>query len=453
MSRSAPAGGFALRLLILILLAAGPPLAGAVHEPVFIPLLIGCAVAGVAAWWRSRRRPDPVPALPGARLLLALHAVVLLQLVPLPMGVLRLVSPGSHAYYDHVLLDPAAAWRPISVSPPDTLRGLAFLVCFSLLAFAVFHEMGERPWRRRLLWTIVGVGLLITVTALVQSVSSTPHRVYGLWQPRWDWAVFGPYVNQSHFAGYLLMATPLALGFAIERLAQLGRAWRRKRHGFLALGDREGNAAIRIAAIVVVLVAGLLAAGSRGAVGALFVVMFVLPLVGRQRRRTLLVVLLLIGLGVALIGLGGFLSALESRGIRRSRVDLWADMLPMFPRFPLFGVGLNAFSTAYPAYQTVAKVGPDWVGEAHNEYLQVLLDTGLAGAAVVAAILAIVFARALVRARASPIDLGLFGALFGVSLHNLVDFNWQIPANAATWVALAAVACRKGADGNTHERP
>jgi O-antigen ligase len=118
-------------------------------------------------------------------------------------------------------------------------------------------------------------------------------------------------------------------------------------------------------------------------------------------------------------------------------------MLPMVPRFPLFGVGLDAFSTAYARYHTVAKVGPDWIGEAHDEYLQVLLDLGAIGVVLVAALLAIAFRGALRRAGESTVELGLLGALAAVAIHNLVDFGWQIPANAATWIALAALACRE----------
>ena len=147
---------------------------------------------------------------------------------------------------------------------------------------------------------------------------------------------------------------------------------------------------------------------------------------------------LLVGLGVAWVGLGGVLSAFETRGIRGSRLDLWRDMLPMVPRFPVFGAGWNAFATAFPWYQTVWKT--EWIGEAHNDYLQVLLDGGLVGTVLVAGLFAVVFRGALARAARSPLDLGLFGALLGFALHELVDFNGQIPANAATWIALAALA-------------
>ena len=440
-----PRGGGArpLRLLILVLLGAGPLLAGAVHEPVFVPLLAGCAVAGLAAHARARRargEGGEVPPLPGRALVAGLLALVVLQLVPLPPPLLRLVSPGSWSFYGDSLLVPLAAWRPISVSPPDTLRGLAFLAAFALLHLAVFREMTEAPWRRRLVLTVVGAGLAITVVALLQAVSPEPRKIYGLWRPRWDWAVFGPYVNRNHFASYLVMATPLAIGLVLESITALRAAWERRRRGWLALGESEGTAVVRGSAVVMVLVAGLLAAGSRGAVSAFLGSAVLLPLAARRRRATALAVVALAGLGALWIGFGGVVSAFAARGIKGSRLDLWLDILPMVPRFPVLGAGWNAFATAYPWYRTLP--GPDWIGEAHNDYLQALTDGGLVGAGLVLGLLAVVLREALARARTSALDLGLLGALVGLALNALVDFSWQIPAHAATWASLAALATR-----------
>jgi O-antigen ligase len=430
-----------LRVLVLVLLGAGPLLAGAVHEPVFVPLLAGCAIAGLWAEWRAQsaaRGGREVPPLPGGRLLLALHALVLFQLVPLPPPLLRLASPGSFSFYAEPLLVPLAAWRPVSVSPPDTLRGLAFLAAFSLLYVAVFREMAENAWRRRLMLTVVATGVALTLVAFVQAVSPEPRMVYGLWRPQWDWAVFGPYVNRNHFAGYLVMAAPLAIGFALEAISRLREAWGRRRRGFLLLGESEGNAVLRCSAVVMVIVAGLLASRSRGGVSAFALAVLLMPLASRHRRITALAVFLLVGLGLAWIGVSDILSAFEVRGVKGSRLDLWRDMLPMVGRFPVFGDGWNAFATAFPWYQTVWKT--EWIGEAHNDYLQALIDGGVVGAGLVGALLFVVFRAARAGAVRSPLDLGLLGALLGLALHEMVDFNGQIPANAATWIALAALA-------------
>jgi O-antigen ligase len=437
-----------VRGLVLLLLGGAPLLAGAVHEPVFIPLLVGSGLAGLLALWRA---PGTYRQLvPGLWLALGLLALALVQLVPLPPLVLRTLSPGSFALYENAaLVRPLTAWKPISVSPPDTLRGLAFLAGFALLAIAVAHGFSAGRWRRRLLGLVVLVGLALTLVALLQAVSPEPRRLYGLWQPRWDWAVFGPYVNRNHFAGYAAMAAALSLGFALEALRHLRSAWGRRRKGFLLLGDEEGQAVVRAAAVVMVVVAGLVASRSRGGVSAFaFAALAMSFAAGGRRRLTALALVFLVGTGVVWIGLGGVIAAFESRGIRGSRIDLWRDMLPMARRFPLLGDGWNAFASAYPWYQTVWRT--DWIGEAHNDYLQALLDGGVVGFALVLGLFFLALLGARRRASRSPLELGLFGAIAGFAFHELVDFNGQIPANAATFVALAALAVSPRDDPGAH---
>jgi O-antigen ligase len=431
-----------LRVALLASLALAPLAFGSVHEPAFVPLLLVCGGAGLASWARGhwkRAQGAGVPKLPGRRLLAALHGLVLFQLVPLPPFLLRALSPGSHAFWDHVSLVPLAAWRPVSVSPPDTLRGLAFLAAFTLLYGAAFRELGEPPWRRRLARTVVLVGLLMTLVGLVQAGSGQP-VIYGLWRPTFDWAVFGPYVNASHFAGYLAMAIPLAFGFSLEALADLRRSWRRRRRGWLALGGHAGNALVRRSAEALALVVGLVACRSRGGMLAFGLSTLVLVFAAGVRRQGALLLAALAGLGVGWIGLGGFWRAMASRGVRSSRLELWADMLPLARDFPVFGAGFNAFGTAYVRYQTVWR--REWIGEAHNEYLQLLFDLGLLGVALAAPLLWLMFGRAAAAARRAPLELGVLGALLALAFHALVDFNWQIPANAATYVALAGIAVR-----------
>jgi O-antigen ligase len=381
-------------------------------------------------------------------------ALALVQLVPLPPALLRVVSPGTYAFHDQtLLLRPLTAWKPISVSPPDTLRGLAFLAAFALLAVAVQLELADGRWRKRVMRTVVWTGLVLTIVALLQAVSAEPKRLYGVWKPTWDWAVFGPYVNRNHFAGYLVMAGALALGGALDALSRLRSEWAKRRRPFLLLGESEGQKALRAAAIVMVITAGLVASRSRGGVSAFAFGALAMSVVSPGRKRTVLVVAALVATGVLWIGLGGVISAFESRGVQGSRLDLWRDMLPMAKHFPLFGDGWNAFATAYPWYQTVWKT--DWIGEAHNDYLQALLDGGPLGLLLVLGILAVALRGALARARHSPLELGLFGALAGFAFHELVDFNGQIPANAATFVALAALAAapREPGRGGLDSRP
>lgn len=437
--------GTVLRGAVLAALLLAPLALGSVHEAAFVPLLALCAAAGTAAAWRARRSAaagEKVLPLPGGREILAFLALVLLQQVPLPPALLHFVSPGSYTFYDRLSLLPLAAWKPISVNPGDTARGLLFLAGFSLLYLAVFREFHEERWRRRLCAVIVAAGALLAVVGLLQAASLSPTRIYGLWKPRWDWGVFGPYVSKNHFAGYMVMAVPLALAFAAEALVTLRGEWQARRVGWVALGGTAGNALVRRSALAMLLVVGLLAAQSRGGVAAFVAALVVLPLALYRRRLAAAVVFALALAAFGWMAASGMLHALGARGLQSNRLALWADALRMQKDFPVFGAGFNAFGSAYVPYQRVEKY--EWYGEAHNEYLQLLLDTGVAGAALAAVILVTLFRRAVRAAPLGPLDAGRLASLAALAVHNAVDFNWQIPANAATFVALAALASRRG---------
>jgi O-antigen ligase len=431
--------GDAVRTLVLVLLVFAPLAFGAFDAWAFIPLHVGAYTAGLVAWWRAMRArasgASPPP-LPGARLLGAFVVLVALQLVPLPPVVLKAVSPGTFAFHERYSLVPLTAWKPISVSPADTSAGLAYLLGMALLYVAVFREFDRPRWRRRVMRTVVLVGVFMTFVALVQSASGQ-QKIYGLFAFPDDWATFGPYSNRNHFAGYVVMAIGLAFGSTIDALSELRRAWNRRRVGWLALGDPAGSAVVRRAAEATVLVVGLVACASRGGFVAFVGTLAAIALA--SRRRSVLVVILVVAVaGVSWIGLGGVAQGFENRGLQESRLALWRDALRMFPDFPVLGVGFNAFGMAYLRYQTFWRYY--FFQAAHNEYLDVLLTTGLLGAGLAAAMLVLVLRQAWARARRTPIETGLLGAVVGLAVHNIVDFNWQIQANAATYAALVALS-------------
>jgi O-Antigen ligase len=436
-------GGDALRWTLLGVLAAAPLALGSVHPPAYVPLLVAGFLLGALALARRRgAQPRDASGLPGARLLLAFHALLLLQLLPLPESLLGLLSPGSLSFRRDVALVADGAWHPISVNPADTARGLAFAAGLSGLYVAVFWELGEPLWRRRLARVVVLTGGVMTLEALVQA-PALGNRIYGLYHPDADWAVFGPYVNRNHFAGYMVMAIPLAFAFTAEAAAELRDAFRRRRLGWLALGEPEGSRSVRRAAEAVVLIVGLVAARSRGGLLGFLASLLALPLAFARTGRAL-ASLSFVGVLMAaavFVDLGPIRQGFESRGIYASRLALWGDVLPMTRAFPLFGCGFNAFGTAYPAQQTLLK--GHWVGQAHNEYLQALVDTGVIGASLLVALLALALRAAWRGAPCSALDAGILGSLLALAAHNAVDFNWQIPANAATYVGLAALALRR----------
>jgi hypothetical protein len=110
-----------------------------------------------------------------------------------------------------------------------------------------------------------------------------------------------------------------------------------------------------------------------------------------------------------------FALALAGLGLRRARgVPVWAMALA----FAAFGLA-----------------GMSWYREAHNDYVQVLVETGIPG-------LLIALWAALAVLAAARSDPWLLAALAGVLLHELVDFDLQIPALAVLFATLCALGGR-----------
>jgi O-antigen ligase len=233
------------------------------------------------------------------------------------------------------------------------------------------------------------------------------------------------------------------MALCLESLDALRRAWRRRRRrAWLALGDAEGNAFLRWTAVTMVLVTGLLATGSRGGLIGLAAIVIAFIVVAKRRRSTIAAVVLIAALGVGWIGFAEHRSGFLSRGLSM-RDEIWIDSVRMVPSHLVFGAGFNAFGTSYPPRQHVWRML--WIGTTHNDYLQVLVDTGLAGLVPAVMMMVTLLRRGGATARQGPLHAGAFAALVGVMAHNLVDYNWQLAANAATFVALAGVAVQSPA--------
>jgi len=468
-----------IRVAVICAVAAAPLPFGSIYPEAYVPLLAVAFATGIASWTRgivARSRGAQVPAVPGAGPLLALHALVLLQLLPLPPQLLGWVSPGSYAL--HYIPPPAEPWPwfPITVYVPDTQRGLVFLAGMSLLYATVFRDFQAERWRRRLAWGVVGSGMFLTCSALVQAASPEPTKIYGLFRAETDWAVFGAYLNRNHFAGYMAMVVPLGFAFAaavfgaylnrnhfagyMAMVVPLGfafaaeafqNAFRRSRGRsfWRGLGERETNALARRSAVAILPLVGLLATQSRGGIGASAASAAVFLALLRRRWQAWLVVALLALGGLLLVDLDAMLRGFETRGF--NRLEGWRDMLDLVRFFPVFGVGLNAFGPAFRPYQDIE---PElWYGEAHNDYLQILFDTGVVGAGLFLLLVARLLVAGARRLGNDPLTAGVLAGIAASAAHALVDFDWQIPANAATFVALVGLALAGSCGSEAAPRP
>jgi len=129
------------------------------------------------------------------------------------------------------------------------------------------------------------------------------------------------------------------------------------------------------------------------------------------------------------------------------RWNITKDCLRMFSHRPVLGWGLGTFPTVYPGYRTFYT--NLFVNEAHNDYAQVLVETGLFGFALMGWFLFCLYRHGLPTSRRwefkwdGALSLAALLGCSGILVHSLVDFNMQIPANAALFYALCGLATSK----------
>lgn len=355
--------------------------------------------------------------------------------VILALGVLQLLQA-------HPVNQPAGL-LPFTVARPQTLYALLLWTSLAALFLAASSILLWEGALRRALWAIFGIGLFIAVVGILQRGQGNT-AYYGLRVIRIDARPFGPFTNPNHAANWMAASTLIGAGFFVEHL-QLRRR--------VPLADRAAQ--IILAAFVLGLsIAAVLATRSRGGVHALFLAALLtaglvsVPAIRGRFRRFLLGGLALAGLAyvyglylhpkwIGVVGGGADLSAGE-------RISMYRAALRMLADFPVFGAGLGGFQSAFSGYQEpYIRVVVDHV---HSSWLEIALETGLLGAfSLGVAFLAplAVLGRRLTRAGLAPgaLHAGCFAAALALVLHGLVDFNFQIPANAAvTVVLLAAVS-------------
>jgi O-antigen ligase len=126
------------------------------------------------------------------------------------------------------------------------------------------------------------------------------------------------------------------------------------------------------------------------------------------------------------------------------RASMRHDTLRIFLDHPVLGTGLGTLQMVFPRYESNydARV----VNHSHNDYLEALAETGLAGGICCLWFLAVLIIESVKGLK----DLGgSFGAALnlsglvgccGILVHSLVDFNLHIPANALLFFVSAHLA-------------
>ncbi len=357
--------------------------------------LIGLPLLIMALWQSSRNDVkagltavgpgDTVAQLPSASpramfwpvaIFLAAAVIPLLQLVPLTESLQRLLPQGG------LVASPREA---ISVAPHLTWMALLALIA----PFAIFLATARLPHaaRRQLTLIIIVVGVLSVFIGLLQLAQgqSSKLRLYEITNPT---EAVGLFANRNHFSALLYCLTLFAGAWALEYGRTLGG---------LPLDRRfETSIFLPSLAIFTVLVVLLAAQGmtrSRAGLGLTIVAVlgvFAMALPDRSRfagQGSFRSMWLIVGFAVALVAqfaLYGILERFGSDPLADPRVVFSRNTIAAAKSYMPFGSGVGTFAPVYGMFEKPADaLASAYVNRAHNDFLEIWLESGVFGLALI----------------------------------------------------------------------
>ncbi|MBI1399417.1 O-antigen ligase family protein [Hyphomonas sp.] len=387
----------------------------------------------------------------------ALAALCAAQIARLPVGIVQAWPDRDVALAGLAVLGrPAPAALALSFAPEATVGAfLAFL-----MPVAGFFLIALIKWSRGaalLGWAIPLIGAASALLGLAQVFLGNEPRLY-LYKFTSEGLPAGFFSNVNHQASFLLMCLP----FVAAQAGDLRRSWEG--------GDNQVALAIVWLACFLLLVTGILGAGSVAGYILLAPVSVLSAFLLGSGRRGAGSRWMGAGLAAAIIVFAGafvFSSpVLEGLGVTSleeselSRVGIARTSAEILRNHWKFGTGLGTFEQVYHLYENPKTVTSTYVAHAHNDYLEWLIETGIAGTILLAVFIVwwlVQFVRVWINNKRGGAGLRRAASIacLVIVLHSFVDYPLRTPAIAtlgAMCLALMVVA-RERKDGPAGTTP
>jgi len=272
----------------------------------------------------------------------------------------------------------------------------------------------------------------------------------------------GTYINRNHFAGFIELTVFLLIGYSLaQRNYELDKHDNKSYFKDLLSSDRIFKQITLILVISFVAIA-LFTSQSRMAIFSFLATAVLMYLLIRRYSRESPAERIIIAFGIFMTLCYVFFISfypiirrfVETIGEAPGRTHIWKDSLRIVYDFPIFGTGLDTFRYIYPKYKTLEIASR--INFAHNDYIQLLVETGIIGFVLILIPLYILIRVSLQKISfyisnkdyfAAYIRLGALCGIFSILIHSLVDFNLHIPANAIYFSLLIGIIF-SGFDGS-----
>ena len=378
--------------------------------------------------------------------------LILFQIISLPSGLIKIISPKTFALRSALSLESSVSSFPLSFFP--FLTQIEFFKWLTLIGFFTFLlrwkplGQGDRT-KKQIILVVTAVGVLESLYGIFEFFSGHRHILH-LEAESLVSSVTGTFINRNYFAGYLLMVIPLSIGFFFSREAVQDSRYGSCRERLASLDGKN----LLLGFGVVVMILGLLFSASRMGILSLLISFSLISFLFRnpeKRKGSSKTVVLIFGLALlwaAWIGLDAvisrFFTATEDF---KERWVFWVNTSQIFKDFPIFGSGLGTFIQVFPMYRSFHILG--LVTHSENDFLQLLSETGIVGTGLLAVLFFFLLFKAFsgirVLSRLEParyIGLGGLVGILALMFHSLVERNIQVPANAFLYTFIFGLILR-----------
>jgi O-antigen ligase len=301
--------------------------------------------------------------------------------------------------------------------------------------FAVLNSAATKKDFDKIFNAVILLGSMIGMSTIIHRYS----QMYGTGGDVASPVVsYGPFFNRNNFAGYIVMIIPMALGYALD--------------------DAPLSRRIVYGVAVGIMSLSLFLTYSRGGVlvFAVAILFFLLLSLSKDylRQKSRINFLWIIVVFCAIILFTEAKSALVRLSTLFHKETFmvlghgypWKDGLIIWRDFPFFGTGLGTFADISSMYKTF----PTQIlfTYAHNDYLQLLLETGLAGFLVMTwffCVYIITVLRMWFKRHDTYCICIVSGGLTSVVamlVYSFLDFNLHIPASAFLFFIIMALVAR-----------
>ena len=431
-----------LYMMLAVLLGGGGS-----PSPIAELMLQWCLVPIVLVWlWLPARfepwlRPSPMVYVIGALALLLPFA----QLVPLPPSIWQGLPGRTDAIDALTLIGAQSGWRPLSLAPGQTMAALVAMLppLFVLVAVASLQVSGRQLVIAATL-VMICIGVIFGAMNVLQGGSPLYSVSHGGW-------LTGFQANRNAEVDVILVGL-LALAYLARPARKDPDRAPRQRRSRSPRAQSFGSAKswMLLSAGLVLIVATIMT-GSRMGIALLPLCLLICwllvkPALPESRIKSLAIpALALVGVGVAIAAFIGSGNRALGRVADRFaltndfRFELWQDTWYAIAQYWPAGYGLGGFVPAMLPAERLEVLDPTRPNRAHNDYLELLLESGVLGIAILIIVAILLIVAAIRSWRAYPQQHGqiLFGAgvLAIVALHSIVDY----PLRSMSLACIAAL--------------